>query len=52
MAHLCIGIAENEPNGSEEITLAGSVAPDNDIVLGRKGFDSGLLLVTAIAFVS
>lgn len=47
-AQVCVRIAENEANCGEEVTFAGTIAADNDIVLGRKGLDDGLILVAAI----
>lgn len=47
-AQVCVRIAENETNGGEEVTFAGTIAADNDIVFGRKGLDDGLILVAAI----
>lgn len=44
-SHLCVGIAEDESNGSEEITLPRTIAPYDDIMPGREGFDDGLVLV-------
>ena len=44
-SHLCVGIAENETNGGEEVGLSGTIATDNDIKAGREGFDDGLVLV-------
>ena len=43
---LCVGVAEDESNRSEEVTLARSIAADNDIMFGREGLDYGLVLVT------
>lgn len=42
---MCIGITENEPNGREEVALPGTIATNDDIVLGREGFNDGLILV-------
>lgn len=47
-AKMGIGIAQNEANGGEEVTLARTIAADNDIVFGREGLDNGLILVAAI----
>ena len=30
--HLSVGIAQNKPNGGEEVTLARAITTDNDIV--------------------
>ena len=43
---LCVGVAEDESNRSEEVTLARSIAADNDVMFGREGLDYGLVLVT------
>ena len=43
--HLGIRIAEHKSYGGEEITLSRAIATHNDVVLGRKRFDNGLLLV-------
>jgi hypothetical protein len=40
-----VGIAQDKANGREEVTLARSIAADNDIVFGRKWLDNGLVLV-------
>jgi len=44
--HLGICIAKDESYGSKEITLARTIAAHNYIVLGREGFDDGLVFVT------
>jgi hypothetical protein len=44
-AHLRVGIAENESNGCEEVTLAGTIASDNYIGFVRKRFNDCLILV-------
>lgn len=44
-AHLCVGIAQDEPNRCKKITFPRSIAADNDVCLGREGLDDGLLLV-------
>ena len=41
-----IGIAEDETNGREEITFAGTIATHDHIVLGRKRLNNRLILVT------
>lgn len=46
-AHLRVGIAEHESNCGEEVTLAGAISPDDDIMLWRKGFDHRLLAIAA-----
>lgn len=48
--HLCIGIAENKPNCSEKIALAGSIATDNDIQFRREWFHDRLILVAITIF--
>ena len=45
-SELCVGVAEDESNCCEEVTLARSIAADNDIMFGREGLDYGLILVT------
>lgn len=44
-AHVRICIAEDETNGREEITFAGTIATHNHIVLGRKRLNNRLILV-------
>lgn len=44
-AKVSVGIAENEANGRKEITLAGTIAADDDIVFRRKGLNDSLILV-------
>lgn len=46
--HLGVGIAEDESDGGEEVALAGTIAADDDIVLGREGLDDGLVLVAGL----
>lgn len=43
--HLCVCITQNETNGGEKVTLARTVTADDDIVLGREGFNDRLVLV-------
>lgn len=43
---MCICIAEDETNGREEITFAGTIATHDHIVLGRKRLNNRLILVT------
>ena len=43
--HLCVRITEHKSDCGEEIALPRAVAPHDDIVLWRKGFDHRLLLV-------
>ena len=45
---MCIGIAQDKSNGGEEVTLARSVAADDNIMLGREGLDDGLVLVAVV----
>lgn len=42
---MSIGIAEHKPNGRKEVTLPGSIATNNHIMLGRKRLDHRLVLV-------
>lgn len=42
-----VGIAQDETNGGKEITLAGPIATDDDIVLGRKRLNDRLVLVAS-----
>lgn len=42
-----VGIAENEPNGREEITFTGTIAANDHVVFGRKRLDDRLVLVAA-----
>lgn len=51
-AKMGVGITENESNGGEEVTLAGTIAADDDIVLRREGLDNGLILVAAMTMES
>jgi hypothetical protein len=44
-SHLCVGIAKNETNSGEKITLAGTVTADDNIVFWRKGLNDRLVLV-------
>lgn len=46
--HLGVGIAEDEADGGEEVTLAGSVTADDDICLVREGLNDRLLLVAVV----
>jgi hypothetical protein len=45
-SHLRVGIAQNEANSGEKITLSRTIAADNDIVFWGKGFDDRLVFVT------
>jgi hypothetical protein len=45
-SHLRVGIAQNEANSGEKVTLAGTIAADNNIVFRGKGFDDRLVFVT------
>ena len=47
-AQVGVGVAENEPNGREEVTLTRTIAPDDDIVFGRKGLNDCLILVAVV----
>lgn len=40
-----VGITEDEPNRGEEVTLARTIAANNDIVFRRKRLDDCLVLV-------
>lgn len=42
---MCVGIAEDETDGREEITFARTIATNDHIVLGRKRLDDRLVLV-------
>lgn len=44
-AEVSVGIAQDKANGREEITLAGPIAPNDDIVFGRKWLNDSLVLV-------
>lgn len=46
--HTGVGIAQNESNRREKVTLAGSIAADDNIGLRGEGFHNGLVLVAAI----
>jgi hypothetical protein len=48
-AHLSVGIAQNESDGGEKVTLSGTIATNDNIVFGREGLDNGLVLVAARA---
>lgn len=41
-------IAQDETNGGEEVTLARSIAADDDIVFRGERLDDGLILVAII----
>lgn len=43
-----VGIAQDESNRGEEVTLAGTIATDDNIVLWRKGLNDRLVLVAVI----
>lgn len=47
-AEMSVGIAEDETNGREEVTLARPIAADDDIVFGRKGLNDRLVLVAIV----
>lgn len=44
-AHMSVGIAKDETDSSEEVAFPGSIATNNDIVLGREGLDNRLILI-------
>ena len=44
-SQMSVGIAENEPNGCEEITFTGTIAANDHIMFGRKRLDHCLILV-------
>lgn len=44
-AHLRVCIAEDKANRREEVTLSRSIAANDDVRLGRKGFNDRLVLV-------
>lgn len=44
-AEMSIGIAEDEANGREEVTLPGTIAADNDVVFGGEWLDDRLIFV-------
>jgi hypothetical protein len=48
-AHLSVGIAQNESNSGEEVTLARTITTNDNIVLWREGLDDGLVFVAARA---
>lgn len=43
--HLGVGIAEDEPDGCEEVTLAGAIASDDNVCAGGEGLNDRLVLV-------
>lgn len=43
-----VGITENEADGGEEVTLAGSVATHDHIVFRRERFNDCLVLVAVV----
>lgn len=43
-----IGIAQNESNGGEEVTLAGTITADDDIVFWGEWFDDSLVLIAEV----
>jgi hypothetical protein len=45
-AHVVVVIAQHEAHGGEEVTLARSIAANNDIALRREGLNLRLVLVT------
>lgn len=42
---MSVGIAEDEANGREEVTLPGTIAADNDVVFGGEWLDDRLVFV-------
>lgn len=44
-AEMSVGIAEDESNGREEVTLPGTIAADNDVVFGGEWLDNRLIFV-------
>jgi hypothetical protein len=46
--HLSICIAEDESDGGKEVTLARTIATNDDICLRGEGFDNRLFLVATI----
>ena len=44
-AHVLVVVAEHEAHGGEEVALAGTIAADDNVALGREGLDLGLVLV-------
>lgn len=44
-AQVGVGITENKSNGREEVTLARTIAADDNIVFGRKRLNDRLVLV-------
>lgn len=46
-AHMGVGIAKDKADSGEEVAFPGSIATDDDIVLGREGLDNRLILIAA-----
>ena len=44
-AEMSVGIAEDEANSREEVTLPGTIAADNDVVFGREWLNDRLIFV-------
>ena len=44
-AEMSVGIAEDEANGREEITLPGTIAADDDVVFGGEWLNDRLIFV-------
>jgi hypothetical protein len=42
---MSVGIAQDEANGREEVTLPGTIAADNDVVFGGEWLDDRLIFV-------
>ncbi len=41
-SHLCVGIAKDESDGGEEITLSGAIATHNHVVFWGEGLNDSL----------
>ena len=42
---MSVGIAEDEADGREEVTLPGTIAADNDVVFGGEWLNNRLIFV-------
>lgn len=42
---MSVGIAEDKANSREEVTLPGTIAADNDVVLGGEWLNNRLIFV-------
>lgn len=49
--HMRVGIAKNEANSREKVTLTRTVAADNDIMFGGERLNHGLILVAIHAII-